>query len=139
MDGIVSFEVYMYPYFVTYILAQLKAFSSAIPITLLYLLALSMASALSISLWTDVNKVQVLQSVERKVVNPVHRVLSPYSYHLHKVLNEKDGESSLLRERIKTDNFSIPFPIWKPYLFLKIQKVFITRKNSLKSLESLWI
>ena len=44
-------------------------------------------------------KVQVLQSVEREVVNPAHRVLYPAVNHLHKVLRDKDGErASLLRE-----------------------------------------
>ena len=48
------------------------------------------------------------------------RVLSPTVHHLHEVLREKDGErASLLRGRIKTMFFSMAFPIWKPYLFLK--------------------
>ena len=35
-------------------------------------------------------------SVEREIVNPAHRVLSPTVNHLHKVLREKDGERELL-------------------------------------------
>ena len=43
---------------------------------------------------------EVLESVEREVVKPAHRVLSTTVNHLHKVLKEKDGErASLLRER----------------------------------------
>ena len=43
---------------------------------------------------------KVLESVEREVVTPAHRGLSPTVNHLHNVLREKDGESfSLLREK----------------------------------------
>ena len=81
-----------------------------------------------------------LLSVEREVVNPAHRLLSPTVNHLHKMLRENDGErASLLRQRIKTECFSIAFPIWKQYLFLKVHKFVFDQEEMLKLLESPYI
>ena len=49
-----------------------------------------------------------LLPVEREVVNPAHRVLSPTVNHLHKVLRAKDGEL-LSVEREKKINKTISY------------------------------